>query len=387
MKPTDVYQLYPITLTSGKGSKLTDDKGKNYIDFYGGHGVISIGHSHPNFVESVTQQLQKLAFYSNAFQNPLQDALAEKLGKCSGYENYSLFLSNSGAEANENALKVASFVTGRNKVLAVKGAFHGRTAGAVAVTDNPKIRANFGSQLMVDFVTIDSTSQLTEKLLSKEYAAFIIEGIQGVNGVWEAESEYWKLARLLCTQTATLLVADEIQSGYGRSGRFFAHQLHGIQADLVTIAKGMGNGFPVAGTLISDTITLQKGMLGTTFGGGHLACAAALSVLEVIDDENLLQHVQETGKYLSSQWKRLHLLKAVRGRGLMWGLEFHVSAKIVRQRLLEGYGIITGYSEPDTLRILPPLNVSKTDVDYLLNSLETILNKEMHIHSEILSGY
>ncbi|MFA6403888.1 MAG: aminotransferase class III-fold pyridoxal phosphate-dependent enzyme [Salinivirgaceae bacterium] len=377
MKMLDVYYMYPIALKTGKGIILKDTNDKEYLDFYGGHGVISIGHSHPEFVKAITQQVNQLAFYSNAFENPLQDELAQLLGNQSGYDDYRLFLSNSGAEANENALKAASMVTGRGKILAVKGAFHGRSTGAVGVTDNPKIRAAFGNQLAVDFISIESLPELTQHLNTKEYAAFIIEGIQGVNGVWEATTEYWKLARQLCTQTGTLLIVDEIQSGYGRSGKFFAHQHHHVLADIITIAKGMGNGFPVAGTLFSPTLNLAKGSLGTTFGGGQMACAAAISVLKTIESEDLITKSGVQGGYLKSEIARLPLVKTVRGRGLMLGVEFEVSAKKVRQVLLDEFGIITGFSDPEVLRILPPLNVSLADCEKLVTALKQILTKEM----------
>jgi acetylornithine aminotransferase len=375
MKMLEIYQQYPLALSSGKGCYVIDSQGKKYLDFYGGHGVISIGHSHPKFVQAIKNQLDKLAFYSNAFQNPLQDELAKLLGKVSTYSDYALFLSNSGAEANENALKIASFITGRSKILALKGAFHGRSAGAVAVTDNTKIIAPFGAQLPVDFIPINDLSLLQRFLETNSYAAFIIEGIQGVNGVYEASTDFWKLARNLCSQTGTLLIADEIQSGYGRSGNFFAHQYHQIQADMVTVAKGMGNGFPVAGTLIHQTLDLKKGMLGTTFGGGQLACAAAISVLETISDENLMQHAEIQGAWLKKEVEQLTGVKTVRGRGLMLGIEFNVSAKAVRQMLLDEYHIITGFSEPDVLRILPPLTISSDESRVFTASLGKVLHQ------------
>ncbi|MGE4289649.1 MAG: aspartate aminotransferase family protein [Salinivirgaceae bacterium] len=370
MKMLDIYQQYSIELTSGKACYVNDSHGKQYLDFYGGHGVISIGHGHENFVQAIKNQLEKLAFYSNAFQNPLQDDLAKLLGEVSGYSDYALFLSNSGAEANENALKTASFITGRSKILALKGAFHGRSAGAVAVTDNTKIRASFGSQMEVDFIPMECLHLLQSYLETKTYAAFIIEGIQGVNGVFEASTDFWQLARKLCSQTGTLLIADEIQSGYGRSGDFFAHQYHHIQADIITVAKGMGNGFPVAGTLIHQAFELEKGMLGTTFGGGQLACAAAISVLKTIVDENLVQNASAQGRFLKKELEQLPGVKQVRGRGLMLGIEFNVSAKAVRQILLDDYHIITGFSQPDVLRILPPLGITFNECEQFLNSLD-----------------
>jgi len=375
MKPIDIYHQYQIELTEGKGSVVKDSTGKKYIDFYGGHGVISIGHSHPNFVNAVTTQINKLAFYSNAFQNSLQDELANLLGESSGYEDYSLFLSNSGAEANENALKVASFCTGRKKVLAIKGAFHGRSAGAVAITDNKSIQPEFGSEIQVDFVELNDLNTLNKFLNLKEYAAFILEGIQGVNGIWEANTEYWKAARLLCTQTGTVLIADEVQSGYGRTGKFFAHQHHAITADVVTVGKGMGNGFPVAGTLISPNLKLEKGKLGTTFGGGQLACAAGVSVLKTIKEENLVANAAKIGDYIKSNLEKISGVKSVRGRGLMLGVEFKVDGKKVRQQLMDEFGFITGFSNPDILRILPPLNLNITDANFFIDSLTSLLKK------------
>jgi acetylornithine/N-succinyldiaminopimelate aminotransferase len=373
MKPLDIYHQYPIELISGKYSVVSDSEGKEYIDFYGGHGVISIGHSHPNFVNAITDQLDKLAFYSNAFKNSLQFKLAELLGKASGYETYDLFLSNSGAEANENALKVASFCTGRSKILAIKGAFHGRSAGAVAITDNKGIQPNFGSEMQVDFIEMNDHENLDKLLSTKDYAAFIIEGIQGVNGIWEGNADFWFAARLLCTNTGTVLIADEVQSGYGRTGKFFAHQFNKVITDVITVGKGMGNGFPVAGTLISPYLKLEKGKLGTTFGGGQLACAAAISVLETINAENQIDNAAEIGEHLLSELDKLNGVKALRGRGLMLSIEFDADAKAIRQKLINDYGFITGFSNPDILRILPPLNVSKTDAEKFLKALKSIL--------------
>lgn len=375
MTPIDIYQQYPIELTKGKGCVVHDSNGKEYIDFYGGHGVISIGHAHPEFVASISQQLNKLAFYSNAFKNSLQDELATLLGNISGYKDYQLFLSNSGAEANENALKVASFCTGRKKVLAIKGAFHGRSAGAVAVTDNKSIQPAFGSGIEVDFITLNDFSTLNSKLCSMEYAAFILEGIQGVNGIWEPDTSFLKAARLLCTQTDTVLIIDEVQSGYGRSGKFFAHQYHDVIADVVTVGKGMGNGFPVAATLINPSLKLEKGKLGTTFGGGHLACTAAISVLKTMDNENLCDRAFKLGNYIKETLETYPAIKTVRGRGLMLGIEFFVDAKEVRQRLINDFGFITGFSQPDILRILPPLSITEKEIDFFLKSLCLLLKK------------
>ena len=375
MKILDIYAQYPIALVKGEGIILTDDQGKKYVDFYGGHGVISIGHSHPLFKKALTEQLDQLAFYSNAFKNPLQDELASLLGEASGYTDYNLFLSNSGAEANENAFKVASFITGRKKILAVKGAFHGRSAGAIAVTDNKKIQPPFGSEIEVDFIDITNEEKLKASLQTQQYAAFIIEGIQGVNGVREASESFWNATRLLCKHTNTLLIADEVQSGYARSGKFFAHQYHNVTADVVTVGKGMGNGFPVAGTLINPDLKLEKGMLGTTFGGGQLACAAAISVLKALKSENMQENALHQGEFFMSELSKMDGVKAVRGRGLMVGIEFNVDAKAIRQNLINTYGIVTGFSGTDILRILPPLNVDRATVKILLDAIKSSITE------------
>lgn len=375
MKILDIYAQYPIALVKGEGIILTDDQGKKYVDFYGGHGVISIGHSHPLFKKALTEQLDQLAFYSNAFKNPLQDELASLLGEASGYTDYNLFLSNSGAEANENAFKVASFITGRKKILAVKGAFHGRSAGAIAVTDNKKIQPPFGSEIEVDFIDITNEEKLKASLQTQQYAAFIIEGIQGVNGVREASESFWNATRLLCKHTNTLLIADEVQSGYARSGKFFAHQYHNVTADVVTVGKGMGNGFPVAGTLINPDLKLEKGMLGTTFGGGQLACAAAISVLKALKSENMQENALHQGEFFMSELLKMDGVKTVRGRGLMVGIEFNVDAKAIRQNLINTYGIVTGFSGTDILRILPPLNVDRATVKILLDAIKSSITE------------
>ncbi len=375
MKVLDIYSQYPITLVKGQGHTVTDSSGTEYMDFYGGHGVISIGHSHPDYKAALTKQLGELVFYSNAFINPLQYELAEKLGKISGYDKANLFMANSGAEANENAVKAASFINGRKKVLAISGAFHGRTAGAVAMTNNPKIQPPFGSNIEVDFIAFSDKQALKKHLETKEYTAFIVEGIQGVNGIWEGDTDFWKLARELCTTTETLLIADEIQSGYGRSGLFFAHQYHGIVADIVTMAKGMGNGFPVGGLIISDNLKLEKGMLGTTFGGAQLACTAAISVIDVMQHENLIKNTATIGNYLIEKIKQIDEVTEVRGRGLMLGIEFSISGKAVRTALINNYKIITGFSAPEVLRLLPPLNITKTEADAFIDALKKAVNE------------
>jgi acetylornithine/N-succinyldiaminopimelate aminotransferase len=370
----DVYPLFDIEPVKATGSRIFDSAGNEYIDFYGGHAVISIGHSHPHYIKAITEQLNKIAFYSNSVIISLQNELAEKLGRLSGYPEYSLFLCNSGAEANENALKLASFTNKRSKVIAFKQAFHGRTSGAVACTDNPSIVAPFNACHEVEFVNrfdIDATRILLEK---GDVAAVIIEGIQGVGGIYAPDSSFLTELQTICKQHGTFLILDEIQRGFGRSGRFFAHQHAGIKPDIITVAKGMGNGFPIGGVLISPEFKPWHGMLGTTFGGNHLACAAAISVLEVIENENLIANAASVGEYLIEQSKSLKGLKEVRGIGLMIGLEFEFDIAQLRKELLFTHKIFAGYSGKNTLRLLPPLGISKQDVDTLMDALKIILN-------------
>lgn len=375
MKLFDVYPLYDITPVRGRGSWLWDDKGKKYLDLYGGHAVISIGHSHPHYVNRLQRQLKELAFYSNAVKMPLQEKLAELLGEMSGYPDYSLFLSNSGAEANENALKLASFHNGRRKIVAIKGAFHGRTSLAVAVTDNPSIQAPVNHGAPVEFVPMNDEIAL-KAAMNTEVCALIIEGIQGVAGIYEPNEAFLQLARTLCNELGAVLILDEVQSGYGRSGKFFAHQHGGIQADIVTIAKGMGNGFPIGGTLIAPKFQPKHGMLGTTFGGNYLACAAAISVLEVIRDEQLIANATAMGEYVIQKLKGLQGVKEVRGRGLMIGIELNTPCAPIRLALLKEHGIFTGNaSQPNTLRLLPGLNVGKQELDLFIEALQTELQK------------
>lgn len=375
MKLFDVYPLYDITPVRGRGSWLWDDKGKKYLDLYGGHAVISIGHSHPHYVNRLQRQLKELAFYSNAVKMPLQEKLAELLGEMSGYPDYSLFLSNSGAEANENALKLASFHNGRRKIVAIKGAFHGRTSLAVAVTDNPSIQAPVNHGAPVEFVPMNDEIAL-KAAMNTEVCALIIEGIQGVAGIYEPNEAFLQLARTLCDELGAVLILDEVQSGYGRSGKFFAHQHGGIQADIVTIAKGMGNGFPIGGTLIAPKFQPKHGMLGTTFGGNYLACAAAISVLEVIRDEQLIANATAMGEYVIQKLKGLQGVKEVRGRGLMIGIELNTPCAPIRLALLKEHGIFTGNaSQPNTLRLLPGLNVGKQELDLFIEALQTELQK------------
>jgi len=353
----NVYKRWNIEPVRGSGSTLWDAQGQEYLDLYGGHAVISIGHSHPHYVEAISRQIAKLGFYSNAVQNSLQDTLAEKLGRISEYPDFHLFLCNSGAEANENALKLASFHTGRSKVLAFGGAFHGRTSGAVSVTDNPKIRAPFNATEKVTFVPLGDLEAVEKELSTKEYAAVIIEGIQGVAGIVLPSDAFLKDLRALCDKTGTLLVADEIQSGCGRTGRFFAHQHAGVKADLVTMAKGLAGGIPIGAVLISPAIQASYGLLGTTFGGNHIACAAAIAVLEVIEQENLLAHAAKLGAWFEGQLKGDPALVEYRGRGLMIGLEIKPEYVGLRDRLLQEKHIFTGASGERVIRLLPALNL------------------------------
>lgn len=363
----DVYSLYDIEPVKGKGSHVFTADGTDYLDLYGGHAVISIGHAHPVYVDAVADQVSKLGFYSNSVRNSLQERLAEKFGRLSGYDGYSLFLCNSGAEANENAFKLASFTTGRAKILAFGKAFHGRTSGAVAATDNPAIRAPFNETANVDFVPLNDSEAAVKALASKEYAGVIIEGIQGVSGIHEPTPGFLKLLEEECRKTGTLLILDEIQSGYGRSGKFFAHQYAGIRPDIITCAKGIANGFPCAAVLVSPDIPAKKGMLGTTFGGNHLACAAAIAVLEVMEKENLVQNAAEVGEYLISELRKIPEVKEVRGKGLMIGLEVDgFTGSELRKKLLFEHHIFTGGAGQYTVRLLPALSLSKEEADLFL---------------------
>ncbi|MBI9058676.1 MAG: aspartate aminotransferase family protein [Labilibaculum sp.] len=371
MKLFDVYNCYNINLVNGKGSKISDDKGNKYLDFYGGHGVISIGHSHPHYIFRIEHQLHCLGFYSNAVKNDMQEKLACKLGKISGYDDYNLFLCNSGAEANENALKVASFHTGKSKVIALKGSFHGRSSGALAITDNSKLSSEFNAKHEVVFVDMNDTTALEKELSNQDVAAVIIEGIQGVNGVVEPSVEFLKSAKSLCEKNNALLILDEIQSGYGRTGKFFAHQHAGIKADLITAAKGMGNGFPIAGVLISPDVKAEKGMLGTTFGGNHLACAAGMAVLETIEEEQLIANAEKIGAYLISKLEDNKAINTIRGKGLMIGIDLE-NMPVIRKQLLEDHGIFTGSSGNKTLRLLPPLSITKKEADQFIEAFQKI---------------
>ncbi|WP_375434823.1 aspartate aminotransferase family protein [uncultured Hymenobacter sp.] len=375
MELFNVYPLVNITPVKALGAKLWDDKGQEYLDFYGGHAVISIGHSHPHYVQRLTEQLQNIGFYSNSVQIPIQTQLARKLGEVSGYADYTLFLCNSGAEANENALKLASFHTGKNHVIAFKGAFHGRTSGAVAATDNPKIVAPFNAGHAISFVPYD-LSEVERVMQTGEVCAVIIEPIQGVGGIIMPSDKFLVGLAELCKKHGVLLIADEVQSGYGRSGKFFAHQYAGIKPDIISVAKGMGNGFPIGGILISPELKASYGLLGTTFGGNHLACAAALAVLEVIEDENLLQHATELGNYLRTELEANSGAEEIRGRGLMVGIKYDFPIKDVRDKLLtEHYIFVGNASDPTVLRLLPPLNITKAEVDRFLHALYELTRK------------
>lgn len=364
----DVYSLYDIEPVSGKGSHVFTADGTDYLDLYGGHAVISIGHAHPTYVKAIADQVARLGFYSNSVQNSLQTTLAEKLGRVSGYDDYALFLCNSGAEANENAIKLASFTTGRKKILAFGKAFHGRTSGAVAATDNPAIRAPFNVTDNVDFVPLNDIEATRAALATGDYAAALIEGIQGVAGIHEPLPEFLVQLQEACHANGTLLILDEIQSGYGRSGRFFAHQYAaGVRPDIITCAKGIANGFPAAAVLIAPNIPARKGMLGTTFGGNHLACAAAIAVLDVIEQEHLVENAATVGEYLISELKKISRVTDVRGRGLMIGFEVEgFTGSELRKKLLFEHHIFTGGAGQLTVRLLPALSLSMTEAEHFI---------------------
>ncbi|MFP3832041.1 aspartate aminotransferase family protein [Chryseobacterium sp. SIMBA_028] len=374
----NVYPLFNINPVKAQGSFLWDDKGEQYLDFYGGHAVISIGHNHPHYQNKLKEQLEKISFYSNSVQNELQTELAEKLGKLSGYEEYSLFLCNSGAEANENALKLASFHNGKSKVLYFSGSFHGRTSAAVSVTDNPKIVApvNFSERFIKS--EWNNIEQLEETFAAhgNEISSIIIEGIQGVGGIMIPTVAFLSKIKELCEKYDVVLILDEVQSGYGRSGYFFAHQEFGIEADIITTAKGMGNGFPVGGVLISPKFQASNGLLGTTFGGNHLACAASIAVLDVMKDENLIENAQKMGEYIENEIKDLPHIKSIRRKGLMIGIELDRDCSEVRSSLLYDHHIFTGNSnDKSVLRILPALNIQKEETDLFINALKVVLEK------------
>ena len=355
MKLFDVYPLFNIEIVQGKGCHVYDKEGNEYLDLYGGHAVISVGHSHPTYVKAISEQVAKLGFYSNSVINSLQQTLADKLGVACGYDEYALFLINSGAEANENALKLASFHNGKRRVLAFKHSFHGRTSAAVRVTDNPKIIAPVNEGLDVTYLPLNDPYAVEAELKKGDVSSVIIEGIQGVGGIQLPTDEFMRSLRELCTKYEAVLILDEIQSGYGRSGKFFAHQYAGIRPDLITMAKGIANGFPMGAVLISPMFKPVYGMLGTTFGGNHLACAAAIAVLNIMNEENLVVNAGKVGAYLMEQLRQLPGIKEVRGRGLMIGVEFEESIKEIRSRLLFDEKVFTGVAGTNTIRLLPPL--------------------------------
>ena len=375
MKLFDVYPLFPIHIVRGQGCRVWDEQGTEYLDLYGGHAVISIGHAHPHYVEAVGRQVAQLGFYSNSVVNKLQQQLAERLGKACGYDDYSLFLINSGAEANENALKLASFHTGRTRVLSAQKAFHGRTSLAVEVTANPKIIAPINANGHTTFLPLNDLEAWKAELAKGDVAACIVECIQGVGGIQLATAEFMQGLRAACDEAGTVLICDEIQCGYGRSGKFFAHQWLGVQPDIITVAKGIANGFPMGAVLISPKFEAVYGQLGTTFGGNHLACAAALAVLDVIEGEGLIENARVVGEHLLSEIKSLNneRIKEVRGRGLMIGIELDVPYKEVRQLLLFDEHVFTGCAGTNVLRLLPPLCLSLADADEFLEKIQKTL--------------
>lgn len=373
----DVYPLFPINIVKGKGCHVWDDKGQEYLDLYGGHAVISIGHCHPHYVGQIAQQLSLLGFYSNSVENKLQTELADRLGKMSGYEDYSLFLINSGAEANENAMKLASFHTGRKRVLSCEKAFHGRTSLAVEATDNPKIIAPVNNAGHVTYLPLNDINPWKSEMQKGDVACCIVEVVQGVGGIRVLDNGFLQELREICNQTGTVLICDEIQCGYGRTGKFFAHQHAGIRPDLITVAKGIGNGFPMGAVLISPKFAPVYGMLGTTFGGNHLACAAALSVLDVMEQEKLVQNANFVGNYIINALRDAQLPHVVdiRGMGLMIGIELDIPHKDVRQRLLFNEHIFTGCSGTNVLRLLPPLCLSIEEANQFLMALQGVLKE------------
>jgi acetylornithine/N-succinyldiaminopimelate aminotransferase len=372
MKLFDVYPINDITIVKAKGSYVWDKEGQQYLDLYGGHAVISIGHTHPHYVQRITDQLNKVAFYSNSIRNPLQEELADKLGKVSGKPDYRLFLCNSGAEANENALKLASFHNGRKKIIAFRRSFHGRTSLAVAITDNPALVAPVNQTDNVIFLPFNDDAALDAcfRAQGEEICAVIIEGIQGVGGIYEAAAPFLRKISSLCKTHGAVYIADGVQCGYGRSGKFFSHDYASVDADIYTMAKGMGNGFPVAGMIIAPHLEAKHLMLGTTFGGNHLACSAALAVLEVIEQEKLMANAAEVGGYLMEKLKKVPQLQNIRGKGLMIGFDVPEELKELRKNLLFKHHIFTGESKPNTIRLLPSLALRKKDADQFLESIE-----------------
>ena len=374
MKPFDVFPIFNISIIKGKGCYVYDDQDNEYLDLYGGHAVISVGHTHPYYVEKVTDQLNKIGFYSNSIVNKLQQELADKLAGQCGYPDYDLFLVNSGAEANENALKLASFYNGRKKILSFSKAFHGRTSATVIATDIPAYIAPVNESDKVTFAPFNDIDFVKKTLGTKEYTAVIIEGIQGVAGIKMPDADFLKQLRQVCTDTGTILILDEIQSGYGRSGKFFAHQYADIKADLITVAKGIGNGFPMSAVIISPMFKAVHGQLGTTFGGNHLACAAAIAVLDIMKEEKLVENAQKVGEYLITELKKFPQIKEVRGKGLIIGMEFEEPIKEIRSKLLFEEKIFTGVTGTHVIRLLPPLCLTIEQANVFLESLKKVLD-------------
>ena len=373
MKLFDVYPLFNIEIVKGKGCHVWDKEGNEYLDLYGGHAVISVGHSHPTYVKAISEQVSKLGFYSNSVINSLQQTLADKLGKASGYDEYSLFLINSGAEANENALKLASFHNGKKRVLAFQHSFHGRTSAAVRVTDNPKIIAPVNEGLDVSYLPLNDKAAVEAELKKGDVSSVIIEGIQGVGGIQVPTDDFLQELRSLCTKYQAVLIIDEIQSGYGRSGKFFAHQYAGIRPDMITVAKGIANGFPMGAVLISPIFKPIYGMLGTTFGGNHLACAAAIAVLDIMHDEGLVANAEKVGSYLLEELHKFPGIKEIRGRGLMIGIEFEEPIKKIRSKLLFEQKVFTGVAGTNTIRLLPPLCLSMEEAAEFISRFRKVL--------------
>lgn len=366
----DVYTLWNIEPVRAKGCRLWDKNGTEYLDFYGGHAVISIGHTHPEYTRMLKEQIDKLGFYSNSVINSLQQEVADKLGELCGYPDYALFLCNSGAEANENALKLASFHTDKKRVIAFREAFHGRTSGAVAVTDNPAIQSPFNTGHEVMFLPLNDIDAVAKELDKGDVAAVIIEGIQGVAGIFAPDTEFLQQLEVVCKKHDTVLILDEVQSGYGRTGKFFAHQFAGIKADIITTAKGMGNGFPIGGVIISPKFKPRKGMLGTTFGGNHLACAAAIAVLKVLKEESLIHNAAEMGEYLQKELSACRGIEEIRGRGLMIGVQLTPDQSELRNKLLFESHIFTGGAKNNVMRLLPPLSISKDEIDIFIREFK-----------------
>ena len=381
----DVYPLFNIIPVKAEGCYIWDEKGEKYLDLYGGHAVISIGHSHPYYIQKITSQLEQMGFYSNSVKIPVQEELANKLGEQSGYDDYNLFMCNSGAEANENAFKLASFHTGRKKIVAFSKSFHGRTSAAVAATDDKSIIAPINESSNILFCEWNNKEDLKRIFNSNELAAVIIEGIQGVGGVNIPDVSFLEEIKSLCEKSGSLMICDEIQSGYGRSGKFFAHQYANIRPDIITIAKGMGNGFPVAGVLIHPNIKAKPSMLGTTFGGNYLACAAAIAVLDIMKNENLVVNAVLIGNYLMQELKEIEGIKEVRGLGLMIGIELEIPCSTVRNELLFHHKIFTGSSsDKNTLRVLPALNITKKEADLFLKAFKTVMNYQLSKSGQVI---